>query len=115
MLRLIFCLLFPVVAMADPPRVTDVSLQRTDDMWTVLVTLSHPDTGWDHYADGWRIVDADGNQLGMRTLYHPHVAEQPFTRSLTGVRIPAGLTEIFVQAHCKVDGWSDVLVPVAVP
>ena len=24
--------------------------------WTVSVTLYHADTGWEHYADGWRIV-----------------------------------------------------------
>ena len=44
----------------------------------------HPDTGWDDYADGWRVLDMDGNELGMRVLHHPHVDEQPFTRSLSG-------------------------------
>jgi hypothetical protein len=40
-------------------------------------------------------------------LLHPHVAEQPFTRSLSGVTIPEGLTEILIRPRCNVDGWSD--------
>ncbi len=54
------------------------------------VTLRHADDGWDHYADGWEVVGPDGTVLGTRVLYHPHVQEQPFTRGLSGVKIPAG-------------------------
>ena len=70
------------------------------------VTVGHADEGWDHYADAWRVVAPDGTVLGTRTLYHPHVDEQPFTRSLGGVRIPAGTGHVFVEAHDKVHGWS---------
>ncbi|MDH5799087.1 MAG: hypothetical protein OEZ19_11015, partial [Paracoccaceae bacterium] len=75
--------------------------------------LAHPDTGWDHYADGWRILDMEGNELGLRVLAHPHVEEQPFTRSLGGVLIPDGITQVQVQARCLVDGWGlkTVVVP----
>jgi len=45
------------------------------------VTLSHADTGWEDYADGWRVELEDGTVLGTRVLGHPHVNEQPFTRS----------------------------------
>jgi len=76
------------------------------------VTLSHPDTGWDDYADGWEVLDADGNSLGIRELAHPHVNEQPFTRSLSGVEIPADATVIFVRARTNLDGWSDDLFEV---
>lgn len=70
------------------------------------VTISHPDTGWDHYADGWAVEDAQGNQLGLRVLAHPHETEQPFTRSLT---IAGPLPDrVFVRARCIVDGLSDV-------
>jgi hypothetical protein len=65
-----------------------------------------PDTGWDHYADGWRVVTADGKVLGHRTLYHPHVNEQPFTRNLSGIKIPAEVNTVFVEAHDKVHGWN---------
>lgn len=58
------------------------------NLWSVSVTLKHTDTGWDHYADNWRVVDGAGNILGDRVLYHPHVDEQPFTRGLSGVKVP---------------------------
>jgi hypothetical protein len=70
------------------------------------VTLKHGDTGWDHYADAWRVVSSDGKELGLRTLYHPHVDEQPFTRSLGNVKIPSQMDTVFVEAHDKVHGWS---------
>lgn len=68
------------------------------------VTLAHPDTGWDHYADGWRIETEDGTVVGTRELLHPHVEEQPFTRSLTVNDLPRG--PLFIRAKCSVDGWS---------
>ena len=56
--------------------------------WSVSVTLRHADTGWEHYADAWRILGPDDTELGQRVLYHPHETEQPFTRSLSGVKTP---------------------------
>ncbi len=95
-------------ALADTSVIEDVSISGD----RVSVTLSHPDTGWDHYADGWEVLDADGNSLGVRVLAHPHVTEQPFTRSLGGVQIPDGATSVFVRTRCNVDGWSDDLFEV---
>jgi hypothetical protein len=57
-----------------------------DGAWRVEVTVQHADSGWDHYADAWEVVAPDGAVLGTRTLLHPHVDEQPFTRSLSGAR-----------------------------
>ena len=76
------------------------------NQWSVDVTLRHADTGWEHYADNWQVVDAQGKVLGDRVLYHPHADEQPFTRSLAGVNIPAGVTTVFITAHDKKHGWS---------
>lgn len=69
------------------------------------VTVRHGDEGWQHYADAFEIVTPDGKVLGTRILYHPHVNEQPFTRSLTGVRIPAGITEVVIRARDKPHGF----------
>ncbi len=80
--------------------------ERQGDAWEVSVTLRHDDRGWSHYADGWRIVTEDGRAIGTRTLYHPHDDEQPFTRSLGGVVIPAGVTVVYVEARDSVHGWS---------
>ena len=102
----LLCVGSPVLA--DSPVIENVTVSGT----SVSVTLSHPDTGWDHYADGWEVLDADGNSLGVRELLHPHVTEQPFTRSLSGVAFPEGAEVIFVRARCNVDGWSDDLFEV---
>jgi len=100
---------------ADPPQIEDVAASKTPNGWRFDVTLSHPDSGWDHYADGWRVLDMDGNELGLRVLAHPHEAEQPFTRSLGGVHLPQGTKQVQIQARCLVDGWSTQTVTVALP
>lgn len=68
------------------------------------VTLKHDDTGWDHYANAWDVVAPDGAVLGKRTLYHPHVDEQPFTRSLSGIEIPENVKVVTVRAYDNVHG-----------
>ena len=102
----LLCALFATSAAADPVSIDRVVATANGDTWRFDVTLSHPDTGWDHYADGWRVLDMDGTELGMRVLHHPHVNEQPFTRSLSGVVIPTGTREVQIEARCSVDGWT---------
>ncbi len=97
---------------ADAPDVKDVTIRKTGMVWRVDVTLEHPDSGWDHFVDGWEVLDADGNRLAYRKLHHPHVNEQPFTRSLNGVVFPDGTREVFVRAHCSIDGWTGELLQV---
>ncbi|MDA5093570.1 hypothetical protein O2N63_05650 [Aliiroseovarius sp. KMU-50] len=103
--RMTFALLIflPLPSLADAPLVerTEISEGR------ISVTLSHPDTGWDHYADGWEVFTPDGTSLGRRELAHPHVNEQPFTRSLGNVVVPEGVTELHIRVRCNVDGWAD--------
>jgi len=108
MRSLLALLLWAAPAFADHPVVEDVTVSGD----RVSVTLSHPDTGWDHYADGWEVLDADGNSLGVRELLHPHVNEQPFTRSLSGVAIPNDATVIYVRARCNLHGWGETLYEV---
>lgn len=86
---------------ADPPQVVAVEIDGT----RVSVTIAHPDTGWQHYADGWRIEDAAGNVIGIRELLHPHETEQPFTRTLSVDSLPGG--PLFIRARCSVNGWSE--------
>ena len=80
--------------------------------WTFHVTVDHPDTGWEDYADGWDVAVPEGEVLKpdpgndfTRLLLHPHVDEQPFTRSQSGIVVPAGVTEVRVRAHDIVDGY----------
>jgi len=86
-----------------------------DGTWRVEVTVEHADEGWDHYADAWEVVAPDGTVLGTRTLLHPHETEQPFTRSLSGVVIPADIPEVTIRARDKVHGYGGREMTVAVP
>ena len=93
--------------LAEEPQIEAVTATRTaPETWRFDVTVTHPDTGWDHYADGWRVLDMDGNALGLRVLVHPHVDEQPFTRSLGGVQIPSATTQVQVQMRDLPAGWN---------
>ncbi|MBO9431087.1 hypothetical protein [Sulfitobacter sp. R18_1] len=108
-------LAFAAPGFADPPAILNVTVDRQGDLWKFDVTIRHNDSGWDHYADAWRILDPNGKPLGTRNLAHPHVKEQPFTRSLSGVRIPEGMTEVSIQARDSVSGWSSELVTIPLP
>ncbi len=103
----VLALLFTATtARADPPEVVGVTFDQSGDGWRFDVTIAHPDTGWNHYADAWQVELADGTVLGSRILAHPHETEQPFTRSLGGVAVPDGVTEVFLRARCLTDGWN---------
>ena len=106
----LFFLAFPVAA--DDASIEAVKVRNDGATWTFSVTLRHDDTGWDDHADGWRVVGADGTELGLRILVHPHVNEQPFTRSQTGITIPEGVTQVFVEARTNTEGWGAVRFPV---
>jgi hypothetical protein len=103
--------LIPLILAASPvfaeaPVVETVVATQTSSGWRFDVTLLHPDTGWDHYADRWDILDQNGTKLGERVLAHPHVNEQPFTRSLSGVSIPEGTEYVTIIARCTHGDWS---------
>ena len=66
--------------------------------YTISATIAHADTGWKHYADKFEVLAPDGTVLGTRVLYHPHVDEQPFTRSLGNLQVPVGVTTVIVRA-----------------
>jgi len=102
-------------ALAGEADVLDVKAHASGGAWSFDVTVQHADTGWDHYADAWRVVGPDGTVYGARTLYHPHVGEQPFTRSLAGVAIPDAVTAVTVEAHDSVHGWGGAQVELALP
>ena len=79
------------------------------------VTVLHDDEGWQHYANKWDIVAPDGTVLGTRILYHPHVGEQPFTRSLSGVKIPRTISKVTIRAHDSVHEYGGKVQTVALP
>ena len=104
-LAVVVCALFSSTTMANEVEIVKVMIEPAAHRWTFHVTLNHADKDFKHYADGWRIVDKDGNELGYRKLWHPH-EKQPFTRSLGNVLVPKGNSIIFIEAHDNVHGWS---------
>lgn len=103
-------------AFAGEAAVVDVALDANGQgRFTIRTTVRHDDSGWDHYANRWVVLGKDGSILAERILLHPHEDEQPFTRSLSGVRIPAGDSEVYVQAFDSVHGAGAKFGPVPVP
>ena len=82
-----------------------VTLEQSGS-WRFDVTVRHDDEGWDHYADLWEVVDQESLVLyGKRVLLHPHDAEQPFTRSQSGIEIPKGVSGLLIRARCTTHGF----------
>lgn len=99
-------------ALAGQADVVAAEAVRTGEGWRFSATVRHADEGWDHYADAWRVVAPDGRVLGVRELLHPHVTEQPFTRSLSGVTVPPDVETVRIEARDSVHGWGGASVEV---
>lgn len=95
--------LFSLAAAGGADVVDGAATALGDGKYRIDATVAHADTGWDHYADSWEVLGPDGTVLGVRELAHPHVNEQPFTRSLT-LEIPDGVTTVTLRATDSVHG-----------
>jgi len=84
-----------------------------ESICTFTVTVRHADEGWKHYADRWEILSPEGDVLATRILRHPHVEQQPFTRKLEGVRIPASIKSVRVRARDSVHGFGGTEVTIS--
>jgi len=113
LLTLIF---FAQTALAGEADVVDVKVRRNSTgTYDFDVTVRSVDKGWNHYADAFEVLGPDGKVLGRRILYHPHETEQPFTRDLYGVRIPASVTHVTVRARHKPKGYDGETLRIALP
>lgn len=79
------------------------------------VTISSPYDTAERYADAFRVAGKDGRIYGERVLLHDHADEQPFTRDLHGVAIPAEIRTIVVQARDRKYGYGGKAVEVGLP
>ncbi|MCB0352666.1 MAG: hypothetical protein KDD64_04050 [Bdellovibrionales bacterium] len=98
---LVFIFLFslPSLVSATPPEIVAARVTcLSEKECTASITLRHSDTGWEHYANRWDIFSPKGELLGTRILRHPHVEEQPFTRTLEKFKIPQVLQEVTIVA-----------------
>jgi len=81
-------------------------VSQGEDLRLFETTVSHNDERWNHYADAWQVVDTtSGKVIAERVLAHPHISEQLFTRSLSGIRIPSPLYELIVRVKCNIHGF----------
>ena len=93
-------------ALGGEADVISVEVRKTGEQtYRFEVTVKHADQGWDHFADRWEVVAPDGEILASRVLAHPHTTEQPFTRSLSGVRIPIEVHHVTIRAHDSVHAF----------
>ena len=98
---------------ANEVDIVDVKAHQSNNgTWGFSVTLKHADEGWDHYANEWQVLAPDNKILATRTLYHPHVNEQPFTRNTSGVKIPTNMKVVYVIAKDTVHGLAKKAVKV---
>ena len=111
----IFSIFYSVMALAGEADVLKVKVRYNGgESYQIITTVKHADTGWNHYANAWEVLDEAGNVIGKRTLYHPHEKEQPFTRSLT-LDIKKGIKVITVRALDSVHGEGGEVVKIALP
>jgi hypothetical protein len=97
------------------PDVIGAKLVRSDlSTFEVFVTISSPYDTPQRYTDAWRVLDSDGNELGVRELTHDHQTEQPFERSLAGVVID-GPTFVVIEGRDQRNGWGGQRWQIPVP
>lgn len=109
------CLCVPGIAWAGEADAIDVQVEATGDRtYRFDVTVAHADKGWEHYADAWDVLAPDGTVLGTRVLHHPHVTEQPFTRSMS-VEIPSDIDRVTLRARDSVHEYGGKTVEMQLP
>lgn len=114
-LVLVMTTLLPLSVFADEADVVNVTIESLGDgKFRINATVAHADTGWDHYANRWDVLDETGQVIGVRELAHPHENEQPFTRSVR-VDIPLTVKRITVRANDSVHDTGGKLFEIDVP
>lgn len=94
--------LFSTQLYAQPPIILKAeAIAKTNQLFDIAVTLRHPDTGWDHFANEWVVIVNGDKQIAKRKLHHPHVNEQPFKRYVRDVKIPEEAQIVEVYAQCS--------------
>ncbi len=79
------------------------------------VTLSSPYDTPQRYADAFRVTTLDGKVLGERILVHDHQTEQPFTRDLYGIKIPADIKKVRIQGRDQKYSYGGKIMDVSLP
>ena len=100
-------------AAAGPADVLEAHARcNAESLCVFTVTVKHADSGWQHYANRWEVLGPDDEVVATRTLRHPHVGQQPFTRKLPRVQLSETLTTVRIRAHDRVHGYGGAEVSV---
>lgn len=86
-----------------------------DGRYEISVTLSSAYDAPERYADGWRVLTADGTVLAEHSLAHHHADEQPFTRTRGPFEIPPDLATVTVEGRDLEHGYGGGTVTIDVP
>lgn len=97
------------------PDVIGAELSASGNDFTIAVTISSPYDTPDRYADGWRVLNPDGEVLAEHTLGHDHASEQPFTRTSSSFSIPRDVSEVEVEGRDQANGYGGETVTISVP
>lgn len=98
------------------PDVIDVRVHaRSDSRFDFDATISSAYDTPQRYADAFRVMSTEGVQFGERNLFHDHANQQPFTRDLYGVAIPAGIKTVVIQARDKHNDYGGKTLQVTLP
>lgn len=87
------------------PDIVGAMASRSGEQFSFSVTVSSPYDTPERYADAFRVRAMDGTVYGINELAHDHAGEQPFTRTLSGVTIPAGVAGVVVEGRDLLNGW----------
>jgi hypothetical protein len=115
-LSLTFAAAFATCAWAGEADVVDAKVRRgPSNTFDFDVTVKSVDRSTGYYADAIEVLTPDGKLLGQRELLHPHEDEQPFTRDVYGVRIPADIEVVVIRAHHNIKGYDGKALTIKLP
>jgi hypothetical protein len=61
------------------------------------------------------VVGDDGRVYGIQELTHDHATEQPFTRMLSRVQIPAYVSTVTIEGRDQTYGWGGQTLVIDLP
>jgi hypothetical protein len=104
------------VAPQKYPDVVDAKVTpRGGNRFDFDVTVSSPYDTPKRYADAFRVIGPQGKVYGERKLLHDHAGEQPFTRDLYGVEIPASVRTVTIEARDQMYGYGGRKLDIELP
>jgi len=105
--------LLPTLLFADTKpyaHIQAVSLSLQQQKATLSVRIKSSDTGCENYCDWFEVIDASGQLIYRRILWHSHKDEQPFTRSGSfNVGAISPTQKLFLRVHHNLSHYDDTL------